>query len=198
MVRRELGQATIEWSALVLIVTLALGFAAYETTRDAHSLGRAVIHAIVCAVHDGCPDALEDAYGKEVAQKLERYAPNIVYERSSAELPVDFRRCRELACSNGSDQPAAISESALGMHVVAFTHVVDRRNRHGPLYLQYWVYFPESFSGGIGRKLGPLAHKWPGFHPDDWEGYQVRLGRAGDVSARATAHGHYRNFKHSS
>src|SRR5919204_2248582 len=131
MVRRETGQATIEWSALVLVVALVLGSVAYATRQDARSLGRALIHAIVCVANDGCPDALEDAYGKEVAQKLERYAPNIVYERSSAELPVDFRRCRELACSNGSDRPAAISESKLGMPVVAFTHVVDQRNRHG-------------------------------------------------------------------
>jgi hypothetical protein len=78
--------------------------------------------------------------------------------------------------------------------VTAFTRVVDRRPRGGRLYLQYWLYFPESFSGGIGRKLGPLRDEWPGFHPDDWEGYQVRLGPGGAVAARATAHGRYANI----
>jgi hypothetical protein len=57
--------------------------------------------------------------------------------------------------------------------------------------VQYWFYYPESFSGGIGRKLGPFAHDWPGYHADDWEGYQVRIAPGGKVSARATAHGGY-------
>ena len=58
----------------------------------------------------------------------------------------------------------------------------------GPLYLQYWFYYPESFTGGIGRMFGD---SWPGYHPDDWEGYQVRVSPGGGVSARATAHGGY-------
>ena len=72
--------------------------------------------------------------------------------------------------------------------MTAFTRVVDRRGDGGALYLQYWFYFPESFTGGIGRIFGD---KWPGFHRDDWEGYQVRVSPAGPVTARATAHGAY-------
>src|SRR5437867_1294395 len=145
IVGKDAGQATVEWSALVLVVALTLGFGAYVTRRHTQSLGSALIHAIVCAANDGCPDALEDAYGRDIAQKLQRFAPNIVYERGSVELPVDFRRCRELACSNGSDRPVAIAESALGQPVAAFTHVVDRHGRGGAVYLQYWLYFPESY-----------------------------------------------------
>jgi hypothetical protein len=173
----------------VLVVALALAGLAWLATRvEAWRLGDAVLHAIVCAAGDGCPDALEDAYGDEIAALVRRYTPNIVYERDSAELPVDFRRCREVACSDGSDRAAEITESAAGLPVTAFTRVIDRRARGGNLYVQYWLYFPESFSGAIGRLLG---HRWPGYHPDDWEGVQFTVSSHGPVLARATAHGGY-------
>jgi hypothetical protein len=192
MRRREGGQATIEWTALVLIVALVLSGLGFVAIRaGAFRLGDAIIDAIVCAAGDGCPNALEDAYGDELASTLRRYAPNIAYERRSAQLPIDFRRCREVACSNGSDRAAEIDESGAGLRVTAYTRVVDRRGKGGELYLQYWLYFPESFTAGIGRKLGHFSDRWPGYHPDDWEGYQVRVARDGAVSARATAHGGY-------
>jgi hypothetical protein len=170
MPRTDAGQATVEWSALVLLVALALGGLGYAVARaGALRLGDAILYAIVCVAGDGCPHALEDAYGKELAKTVREYAPNIVYERHSAELPVDFRRCRDVECSNGSDRPRPIEASELGLPVTAFTRVIDRRGT-GSLYLQYWLYYPESFSGGIGRKLGPLAQYWPGRHDDDWEG----------------------------
>jgi hypothetical protein len=194
--RKEAGQATIEWSALLLVVALSLSALGYLAVRaDGQRLGAGIVESIICAIGEGCPGALEDAYGKETARIVREYAPNIVYERKSAELPVDFRRCRKLACSNGSDRAKAIDETELGLPVTAFTRVIDRRHS-GALYLQYWLYFPESFSGGVGRKLGPLAHYWPGRHNDDWEGYQVRV-EHGQVAARATAHGGYRGFLHS-
>ena len=110
------------------------------------------------------------------------------YDRGSAALPIDFRRCRKTECSDGSDDAREIDRSRAGLPVTAFTRVVDRRGDGGPLYLQYWFYYPESFTGGIGRLFGD---SWPGYHPDDWEGYQVRVSPAGGVSARATAHGGY-------
>jgi hypothetical protein len=187
------GQATVEWSALVLIVALALTALAWVVSRtEAWRLGDAVLQAIVCAAGDGCPDALEDAYGEEIAGMLRRFAPNIVYESDSAQLPVDFRRCREVGCSNGSDRAEEIDRSAAGLPVTAFTRVVDRRAGSGPVYLQFWLYFPESFSGGIGRAFGK---RWPGEHADDWEGVQLRIEPGGAISARATAHGGYRSAK---
>jgi hypothetical protein len=198
MQRDGVGQATIEWVALVLVVALALAALGFVAARSgAWRLGEAIVEAIVCAAGDGCPDELEEAYGEELAGAVRRFVPNIVYERSSAQLPVDFRRCREVACANGSDRAGPVGESEMGLRTTAFTRVIDRRPDGRALYIQYWFYFPESFSGGIGRKLGPLASEWPGFHPDDWEGYQVRV--AGSrISARASAHGEYKSFKNSS
>jgi hypothetical protein len=194
MHRSERGQATAEWSALLLLVAMLFGALAYTVARaDTWRLGESVLHSIVCAVRGDCAevDALGRAYGDEVAELVRRYSPNVAYERSSAELPVDFRRCRKLECSNGPSNPGQIDRSSAGLPVTAFTRVIDRRAERGALYVQYWFYYPESFTGGIGRKLGPFAHDWPGYHADDWEGYQVRIAPGGKVSARATAHGGY-------
>jgi hypothetical protein len=191
MRRSQAGQATVEWSALLLALALACAALAVVVARtDAWGLGERVVHALVCAVEGGCGerDSLDLAYGGELAEQVRSHAPNVVYERRSAALPVDFRRCRETACSDGPDAAGAIERSASGLPVTAFTRVVDRRDRGGALYLQYWFYYPESFTGGIGRVFGDA---WPGFHPDDWEAYQVRISAGGRVAARATAHGGY-------
>jgi hypothetical protein len=192
MRRSEAGQATVEWSALLLVVSILLGGLAYAAVRaDAWSLGDKLLHAVTCALGGGCGgegDALTAAYGTETAKLVRRYSPNLTYEARSAELPIDFRRCRKLECSNGSADPSEIRYSSAGLPVTAFTRVVDKRPAGGALYLQYWFYYPESFSGGIGRIFG---HSWPGYHPDDWEGYQVRIAPDGKAAARATAHGGY-------
>jgi hypothetical protein len=78
MPRTEAGQATLEWSALVLVVALALGALGYDVARTgAWRLGDAILDAIICAA-DRCPDALDDAYGRELARMVHDYAPNIV------------------------------------------------------------------------------------------------------------------------
>jgi hypothetical protein len=187
----QTGQASVEWSALLLVFALGLSMLAVVVARtDAWRVGDGVVHALVCAIEGGCGerDSLELAYGEDVAAAIREHAPNLVYERRSAALPIDFRRCRDTGCSDGSDAPRAIDRSRSGLPVTAFTRVVDRRERGGPLYLQYWFYYPESFTGGIGRIFGD---KWPGYHPDDWEGYQVRISPGGAVAVRATAHGGY-------
>jgi hypothetical protein len=189
----EQGQAVVEWTALVAVVAIAFAGLAYAVSRtEAWGLGQGIVHALSCAVGAGCDDdeadALALAYGAETAKLVRRYTPNVAYERRSAELPIDFRRCRKVECSNGPDDPADVDRSSAGLPVTAFTRVVDRRGGGGPLYLQYWFYHPESFSGGIGRIL---CRRWHGYHRDDWEGYQVRIGPDGSASARATAHGGY-------
>ena len=191
--RRDSGQATVEWTALLLVATIVFAGLAYAVSRtDAWALGHGVVRSIACGIGLGCEDEgaelLARAYGKETAALVRRYAPNVTYERRSAELPVDFRSCRKLECSNGPDDPREIDRTSAGLPVSAFTRVVDRRAAGGALYVQYWFYYPESFSGGIGRMFG---HRWPGYHPDDWEGVQLVLPGDGRVLARATAHGGY-------
>ena len=179
MRRSQAGQATIEWSALLLALAFGLAALTLVVARtDAWSLGDRIVHALTCAVDGGCDerDSLDLAYGGELADAVRRHAPNIVYERRSAALPIDFRRCRETDCSDGPDAARTIDRSRSGLPVTGFTRVVDRRGDGGALYLQYWFYFPESFTGGIGRIFG---EKWPGYHPDDWEGYQVRVSAGG-------------------
>jgi hypothetical protein len=198
-VHRDHGQASVEWLGAVGLIALLFAALGAGASAATWRLGEGVLHAIVCNAGGWCEDsrALEHAYGERTAAEVRRLAPLIVYERGSAELPVDFRRCRRTSCSNGPDRGVPIARSDYGQSVTAFTHVVDERKEGGYLYVQYWLYYPESFTGGIGRKLGPLKGLWPGFHRDDWEGFQVRVSPSGTLSSRATAHGGYRSFKES-
>ena len=112
---REAGQATVEWVGLVLLVALLFAVGGLSLPKLAGwRLGAAVLHGLVCAVRGGCDDgdrSLERAYGVELAAAVREHAPQIVYERRSAELPIDFRSCRSVECSNGSDAPAEIDRS---------------------------------------------------------------------------------------
>jgi hypothetical protein len=111
-----------------------------------------------------------------------------------AALPVDFRTCRSPACADG---PAGgrVSRSSAGRPATAFTHVIDCRapgpagaagydctgDRAGRLYVQYWTYYADSATS---RAI--LGSR--GYHPDDWESYQVRINPDGSVDARASSH----------
>jgi hypothetical protein len=204
--RRDAGQATIEWVALVLLVSaFLLGvLAAARAGIPGASLARAIAGRMLCAVDPfgGCSGegALVEAYGPELAGEVSANAPEIVYEQGMASLPVDFRSCRDGRCGNGPDS-GAVWSSDTGQPAVAFVHAVDCRStaaqaasaragydcsgeRAGNLYLQYWLYYEDStWLGGL--KPGGLEH-----HEDDWEGYQVRIGPDG-AEARATSHHGY-------
>jgi hypothetical protein len=197
------GQATIEWTAVMLLVALTLGAAvAFVPAVDGRSLGSFLAHAIVCAVRGGCDEgdhALAAAYGSADAALVRRFAPNIVYEPGTHTLPVDFRRCRSHHCSDAPDDRSLdTSRSSRGVPAAAFTHVLHRGSS---TFLQYWLYYPDS-----NTVLGPssaiwnnsplvLAGRYPGFHRDDWEGYQVRLGADGRAVVRATSHHGYQGCK---
>jgi hypothetical protein len=198
-VESERGQAAAEWLGIVGVVALVFAALGAAAAGGTWRLGEGVLHTIVCNAGGWCEDsaALERAYGHRTSELVRRLAPLIVYERGSAQLPVDFRRCRRTSCSDGADRAVPIARSELGQSVTAFTRVLDERGSGGSLYIQYWLYFPESFTGGIARKLGRFAKLWPGFHADDWEGFQVRVQRGGKISSRASAHGSYRGFKDS-
>jgi hypothetical protein len=199
---RESGQATVEWVALVLLAALVLGaLAAVVPAGGGRSLAEAVAHALVCAVRGDCAreaalgDAqLAAAYGARDAALVRRYAPNIAYEPGTFTLPVDWRQCRSHRCSDAPDRRGLdVHRSARGgVPATAFTHVV---HRGGATYLQYWFYYPDStttWGGAAGAwsalELAGGRSSYPGFHPDDWEGYLVRVDPSGGALVRATSH----------
>jgi hypothetical protein len=205
----ERGQATIEWVGLVLLVALALGaLAAVIPVGGGRTLAEALAHALVCAVRGGCAaDAargdteLVAAYGARDAALVRRYAPNIAYEPGTYTLPVDWRQCRSHRCSDAPDRAGLdVHRSARGRFpATAFTHVV---HRGGETFLQYWFYYPDSTTtwGGSAGAWSAAAGRssYPGFHRDDWEGYQIRIDASGRALARATSHEGYQYCKASS
>jgi hypothetical protein len=209
--RSAQGQATVEWVGLVLLAALALGALVAVAPRvDGRAFGGLLAHRIVCAVEGGCDDGdagLRAAYGERDAELVRRYTPNLVYEPGERQLPVDYRACRTRRCADTVDDPDAdLHRSLAGRRASVFTHVVRRGGR---LYIQYWLYYPDSNTAWAGAdrlwersRLLPLIRKvvrgtsdYPGFHRDDWEGVQLRIDADGTVWARASSHGHYQGCK---
>jgi hypothetical protein len=201
--RQERGQATIEWVALVLLGALSLGaLAAYGPHMDGRSFGGFLAHRIACAVRGGCQDgdrALARAYGNDNAALVRELAPNLVYENGERSLPVDWRACRSRRCSDAPDDPDLDAHrSDAGNRATAFVRLIRRGAR---LYIQYWLYYPDSNTTvGPSDKLwdhSPLRvfGRYPGFHPDDWEAYAIRIDPDGSVYVRASSHGHWQGCK---
>ena len=123
-------------------------------------------------------------------------APDIYFEDDDfVSLPVDYRECRRRSCSD-SIRTGHLRATQTGLRPTAYVHVVDCRKqaepvdgfdcdgaRAGNVYLQYWLYYPDSETHGLGR-VG-------GYHLDDWESYQVRVDAAGIAVARASSHHGY-------
>jgi hypothetical protein len=203
-VQSERGQASVEWIGLLLLVSLALAAAlAFVPVVDGRPLGAAIARALVCAVKGDCRSegaALRRAYGERDARLVRAHAPSIAYEPGTFSLPVDYRRCRSHRCSDAPDErDLDVHRGARGgSPATAFTHVL---HRGGKTYIQYWLYYPDSPStfmhshGIIKRFYGPLGIEDPAAHPDDWEGYQVRIDADGRQSARSTRHGGYASCK---
>lgn len=190
------GQASVEFIAVVSLVAIVFAAAiTFVPVVDGRPLGAAIARALVCAVKRDCAAegvALRHAYGDRDAQLVRANAPSIVYEHGTLTLPIDYRRCRAHRCSDAPDDHDLDATRAAhgGAPATAFTHVV---HRSGATYIQYWFYYPDSpstffHSHGL---LKTLHIHDPGFHPDDWEGYQVRIDAHGRKSVRATKHGGY-------
>jgi hypothetical protein len=212
----ERGQATIEWTAVVLLVALAFAIVlALGVPRvDGRSYGGFLARSILCAARGGCDDgrdALASAYGARDATLVREYAPSIVYEPGEKEIPIDYRRCRSTRCGDAPDDRSLdVSQTDAGVPASVFTHVVHAGGR---TFIQYWFYYPDSNTTWAGsdkaykiataplnlahKLVGkvPKAPRYPGFHRDDWEGYQVELDPGGDVRVRATAHHGYQYCK---
>jgi hypothetical protein len=200
----------VEWVGLLVVVSglLLAVLAAAGGGVPGTSLARAVAAKIVCALDLGGTCATEPdlvaAYGVETAGLVREHAPWVFYEEGMTALPVDYRECRESECSV-SDRLGPVNETEAGLPVTAFVHVVDCRMpaeaapaadctgpRAGMLYLQYWFYYVDSATlEGEGPQKEAMAELGrPGFHPDDWESYQVRIGPGG-ADARAGSHHGY-------
>jgi hypothetical protein len=207
----QAGQASIEWIGVVLLVALiAAALVAVRPRLDGRSIGGFLAHHVVCASAGSCHEperALEGAYGEDVAATVRELAPNLVYEPGERQLPVDWRECRRRGCANAPDDPDLDTHhSDAGARATAFTHVVRRGGR---LYVQYWLYYPDSNSAFAGsdriwerswilprvRRLVAGTPDYPGFHRDDWEGVFIRIDPDGSTWVRASSHGHFQSCK---
>ncbi len=194
----ERGQGTVEWVGLVALVALLLvALVGIGVRVPGTELARAVASRILCAASmaDGCGDepALIAAYGSQVGKLVRQHMPAILFEQGSRAMPVDFRRCRDAACADGSAR-GLVSRTDVGLPVTAFVHVIDCRHagsgcpgpRVGNLYLQFWLYYADSATlRGV-----PIAGD-AGYHHDDWESVQIRIGPEGNVDERASSHHGY-------
>jgi hypothetical protein len=205
--RRQRGQATIEWIGLVLLVSvLVLALAASGASLPGISLIDGLAGKLICfagldfgrCLGEEGDSPLVAEYGTELAAEVAAHAPRIEYEEGMRAVPVDFRRCREDPCSLGPET-GEVDRTSAGEPVTLFVHPVDCRanamraserrgydcsgERAGHLYLQYWAYYPGS------QSLRGLPGN-PGFHHDDWESLQLKLG-GGETLARASSHDGY-------
>ncbi|HEU4392331.1 MAG TPA: hypothetical protein VFR04_01710 [Solirubrobacterales bacterium] len=173
-------------------------------------LARGIASRLLCAatLADGCGDepALIAAYGTEVGELVRRHMPMLAFEEGARALPVDFRRCRSTACGDGSKR-GLVHRTDERLPVTAFVHVVDCRDgqaqrseadgadcsgaQRGRLFIQYWLYYADSATL---RDVPVVGEE--GYHEDDWETVQLRIGPDGRVDQRASSHHGY-NYGHS-
>jgi hypothetical protein len=196
----------VEWVGTLCVVALLLvGLVAAGVGVPGADLARLLATRMLCAASlaAGCGDEprLIAAYGTEVGELVREHMPMLAFEEGSRAVPVDFRRCRRTACADDSGG-GEVHRTDAGIPVTAFVHVVDCRvgeverseadradcsgPRAGNLYIQYWTYYADSATL---RDL-PIAGD-EGFHLDDWEGVQIRIGSDGRVDERTSSHNGY-------
>lgn len=194
----------MEWVGTLCVVALVLaGLVAAGVRVPGAGLAQSVFARMLCAaaLAENCGDepALIAAYGTEVGELVRRHMPMLAFESGSRALPVDFRRCRDSACGDGEGR-GLVRRTDSGLPVTAFVHVVDCREggtrpaeaadcsgeRDGNLYLQYWTYYADSATL---REI-PIAGD-EGYHRDDWEMVEIRIGADGGVDQRASSHHGY-------
>lgn len=204
--RSERGQGTVEWVGLVTLVSLVLLVLVAAGVRvPGAPLARAVADRILCAaaLADGCGDepALIATYGDEVGRLVRRHMPMLAFETGSRAVPVDFRRCRVSECGDAAGE-GLLHKTDADLPVTAFVHTIDCREGEaerteaggadcsggaaGNLYLQYWLYYADSAT----LRGMPVAGA-KGYHFDDWESVQFRVGPDGSVDQRASSHHGY-------
>lgn len=204
MGRSERGQGTVEWVGVVAVVALTfVALLAAGVRVPGAALARAIASKVLCAaaLADRCGDepVLIAAYGTAVGKLVRDHMPAILFERGSRAMPVDFRRCRDSACGDGSAR-GLVQRTDAGLPVTAFVRVIDCRDASsigarepdcsgppaGNLYIQYWTYYADSAT----LRGAPVAGA-AGYHRDDWESVQIRIGPDGRADQRASSHHGY-------
>lgn len=205
----ERGQGTVEWIGTICTVALLIGaLVAVGVRVPGAELARAIASKVLCAASlaDGCGDepVLIARYGDEVGRLVREHMPWLAFERGSRAVPVDYRRCRVSECGDSSGTGDSDSElvhrTDENLPVTAFVHVIDCRPgaaersrasgadcggpRAGNLYIQYWLYYADSAT--LRDLIGDA-----GYHHDDWESVQIRIGADGEVDERASSHDGY-------
>jgi hypothetical protein len=184
------GQSTVEWVALLALVAslLAITLLSVGTRLPGAALAGSIASRLICAAQlSSCADSADSklvaSYGEETAMLVRRYAPELQFEPGSQAVPVDFRSCRSPICGNGR-RWGPIVQTETGEPVTAFTHVI---RRGGSTYIQFWLYYADSATLRGVPVAGPK-----GFHKDDWESAQIRIGPGGHgVEMRASSHHGY-------
>jgi hypothetical protein len=203
-VREERGQSTFEWVGTLGVVSLLfVSLVGAGVQVPGADLARAVASRILCAASmaDGCGDepVLIAAYGAEVGKLVRERMPMLAFEQGSRALPVDFRHCRDTECGDGSER-GLVHRTDARLPVTAFVHVVDCREgehsesdgadcsgpRAGNLYISYFLYYADSAT----LREVPVAGA-EGYHRDDWEMVEIRVGPDGRVDERASSHNGY-------
>ncbi len=204
--RSEEGQGTVEWvGTLCCVALLMAGLVAVGVRVPGVGLAQVVASRILCgvALAEGCGDepVLVAAYGTEIGELVREQMPTLVFEPGSRAMPVDFRLCRSAVCGDGPDR-GLVHRTDSRLPVTAFVHVVDCRegaaerseaggadcsgSRADNLYLQYWLYYADSATlRGV-----PVVGE-EGYHRDDWESVQIRIGPDGRIDQRASSHHGY-------
>jgi hypothetical protein len=207
----ERGQAAVEFVALLMLCCLAFGgLLALKGGFDGRSAGGFLARHFVCSAGGRCDrdeHRLVAAYGGPDAATVRALAPNLVYERGERQLPSDWRSCRRRACAEAADDPSLDAHVAPGgRRATAFTRVIRRGGR---LYLQFWLYYPDSNSVLAGadrlwerswllprvRRILAGTSDYPRFHRDDWEGVFLRIDSDGTIRMRTSSHGHQQGCK---
>jgi hypothetical protein len=193
----------VEWIGLILLVALLFAAVVAGGVRlPGLAIAETLASKLVCFAGLDAGDCLSSAvdtplvaaYGNELAAEVASNAPRIEYEAGMRAVPVDFRDCRADPCSLGPES-GEVDRTDAGEPVTLFVHTIDCRapvprdglncsgDRAGHVYVQYWAYYPgsQSLKGFPGN---------PGFHNDDWESFQMKLGN-GDALARASSHHGY-------
>ena len=142
---RRKGAATVEYVALagmigILIVAAIAALVASPPSRGERELGEMLARRIACTPRYPVPcgrNPLALAYGFPLGKLVRFLAP--VPAAKDAELPVDFRYCRQRSCAAPGSDPGL---TASRRRVTEFTVVEDLRSSGVPVRITYWLYRP--------------------------------------------------------